>query len=374
MKKAVAIVQRRLTGYRIPLFELMRENLATQDVLLRLLHGDPTPLELTKNDGGTLPWAEHLPTRYFGGGRICWQPFMRKVSDCDLVVLTQENKLVNNLVPLLNPWRRQKLAFWGHGRNMQSGKPDGLFEQVKRGTTLRVDWWFAYTEITADLVRNAGFDDAHITVLNNSVDVETLRQAISAARQRPSAELRAQFNLPVEGPVGIYIGSLFAEKKIDLLIAAAGEVHRQVPTFRLLIAGAGPDQIKVERAAAASPFITYLGSVQGARKAELLVTADMLLNPGMVGLGILDAFAAGIPILTTDCRLHSPEIAYLEQGRNGIMTTETEKDFSAAVHRLIAEPETARKLRQGSAGSCDKYLLASMAERFCYGIGRALEL
>jgi L-malate glycosyltransferase len=368
MTQTVAIIQRRLTDYRVPLFELMRKRLAEQDIMLRVLQGNPSALEATKNDGGVLAWAEHLPTRYLAGGRICWQPFMHRVRDCDLVVITQENKLVNNLWPLLDPWRRPKLAFWGHGRNMQSTRQKGLLERFKRWTTRHVDWWFAYTEMSAGLVREAGFEPHRITVLNNSIDMASLGQAIALARQKPKAELRARFNLPAQGPVGLYIGSLYAEKRIPLLIAAAREVHRQLPDFRLLIAGAGPDQGLVERAAAESAFITFLGSVYGERKAEVLATSDLLLNPGLVGLGILDAFAAGIPILTTDCRLHSPEISYLVPGYNGLIAPESQSNFSESILHILQQPDQMKLLCAGAAASANEYSVDRMARRFCGGI------
>lgn len=375
MPKTVAIIQRRLTNYRVPLFELMRQQLAGQGITLRVLHGDTTTAEATKNDGGTLPWAEHLPTRYFAGGRICWQPFMHRVRGCELVVITQENKLVNNLWPVLNPWRRQKLAFWGHGRNMQSSSENGLLERFKRWTTCRVDWWFAYTELSAGLVREAGFEPDRITVLNNSIDMASLSRGIALARERPASELRAQFNLPAEGPVGLYIGSLYAEKRIPLLIESAREVHRRLPDFRLLIAGAGPDQALVERAASESTFISFLGSVHSQHKAELLAVSDVLLNPGLIGLGILDAFAASMPILTTEySHLQSPEMSYLEPSHNGVMTDDSVEGFSHAIERLLGEPQVLAKLCAGANASASKYSVENMADRFCDGIHSCLNV
>ena len=41
----VAIVQRRLPHYRVPLFEQLRERLQADGIRLRLLHGEPTEAE-----------------------------------------------------------------------------------------------------------------------------------------------------------------------------------------------------------------------------------------------------------------------------------------------------------------------------------------
>lgn len=367
MTVTVAIVQRRMTHYRVPLFELMRERLAGDGVALRVLHGEPTAAEASKNDSGHLAWAEHLPTRYFADGRVCWQPFMHRVHDCRLVVVTQENKLVNNLPPLLDPWRRQALAFWGHGRNLQASRPDSPAERFKRWTTRRVDWWFAYTELSAQLVEGAGYPPGRVTVLNNSIDTSTLGDQVRQARTVARADLRRRFGLGA-GPVGLFVGSLYADKRIDWLLEAALHLRRRVPGFQLAVAGAGPQRSLVEQAAAAGEGVVYVGSVGGQRKADLLACADLVLNPGLVGLGILDAFAAGLPLVTTDCGLHSPEIAYLENGVNGLMTRNDPEVYVQACQGLLADPAAAVRLGEGALRSAASYSLQRMAARFCGGV------
>lgn len=356
-----------MTHYRVPLFETMRASLAADNVELRVLHGDATAPEKDKQDVGHLAWATHLPTRYFAGGRLCWQPFARAARGSDLVIVTQENKLLNNLPPLLNPWRRQKLAFWGHGRDMQADNPDAWSERFKAWTTRRVDWWFAYTEISAGCIRAAGFPSDRITVLHNSIDTSELRSAIAEARLLGRRALRAELGLG-EGPVGIYLGSLYADKRIPWLIDAAVRLRQRVPTFELLVAGAGPQRRLVEEAAAEHAFIRYVGPVRDARKARCLAAADLMLNPGLVGLGILDAFAAGLPLLTTDCRIHSPEIAYLDSGRNGVMTANEMQAYVGECLRLLHDAQALAAMSRGAAASADQFSIQRMAARFCDGV------
>jgi glycosyltransferase involved in cell wall biosynthesis len=363
----VAIVQRRMTHYRVPLFEQMRRRLQSQGVELRVLHGDGTPEEASKADAGELSWAVRLPTRYAFGGRLCWQPFAHAVRDCDLLVVTQENKLLNNLPLVLAPGRRTPVAFWGHGRDMQAARPEAWSERFKAWTTRRVDWWFAYTEVSAACVRATGFSPDRITVLHNSIDTSELRHGIAEARRLDRRELRREFGLGA-GPVGLYIGSLYADKRIPWLIDAAVRLREQVPNFELLVAGAGPERAWVEQAARRHDFIRYVGMVRDARKARCLVSADLVLNPGLVGLGILDAFVAGLPLITTDCKLHSPEIAYLESGRNGLMTANDLECYVSSCLRLILDREARARMGAAAAESADEYSIERMSERFCSGL------
>ena len=69
----VLCVQRRMTHYRVPLFERVRERLASAGVRFEVAYGDPTSAEMAKRDEGRLDWGTHVPCRYFFGGRLCWQ-------------------------------------------------------------------------------------------------------------------------------------------------------------------------------------------------------------------------------------------------------------------------------------------------------------
>lgn len=367
----ICIVQRRLTHYRLPLFAALRETLAVRGIALELLVGRGTAAEERKHDTGELPWARPIPTRYWLGGRLCWQPFGRYLDGVDLLIVTQENKLLQNHLLLLMP-RRFRLAFWGHGANLQSADPNGLKERFKRWTTNRVDWWFAYTRMSADLVQVAGFPESRITLLNNAVDTaELLNQRLSVAPQETQA-LRASLGFGA-GPVGIYVGSLYADKRLDFLFDAAEAIRVLVPDFHLLIVGEGPERERVRAWCTAHPWAHWAGAKFGRDKAMHMAVAQIQLNPGLVGLGILDGFVCGVPMLTTDCGIHSPEIAYLENGVNGLMTANDLQGYVDACVRLLQDPGELNRLRTGCEASAREYTVENMAQRFADGIVHCLE-
>lgn len=369
--RRVIIVQRRLTHYRVPLFESLRATLAGEGIELSLLVGSATPEEQGKRDSGRLDWATQLPTRYLLGGKLCWQPLGHRLAGADLVIVTQENKLLQNHLLMIKP-RNFKLAFWGHGANLQSVNPHGLKERFKRWTTNRVDWWFAYTQMSAGLVKAAGFPEERITVLNNAVDTaELLRQRESVTPEETQA-LRTSLGLS-GGPVGIYVGSLYADKRLDFLISAAEAIRREVPDFQLLIVGEGPDRERVQAWCKAHPWVRWAGAKFGRDKAAHMAVAQIQLNPGLVGLGILDSFVCGVPMLTTDCGIHSPEIAYLENGVNGLMTANDLQRYSDACVGLLQDPAELDRLRAGCKASAREYTVENMAQRFADGIVQCLD-
>lgn len=370
--RRVVIVERQLLHYRAAFYNRLKAMLEKEGIELELLFGRGTPDEAMKKDEVTIDWARRIPTHYLLGNRVCWQPFGHYARDADLVVVMHENKLLYNLW-LLSFGRPRRLAFWGHGRNMQSNRPTGLKERFKRWTVNKVDWWFAYTRSSAELVHQAGFPSGRTTVVENAVDTSRLATMCAQVTLEQCRALRAEFGLG-DGPVALYLGSLYREKRLDFLLDAAREIRQRVPEFQLLVAGAGPMQDVIESAAAQETWIHYVGPLKGNRKAAILVLSDVMLNPGLVGLAILDSFASGTPMFTTNCNLHSPEISYLESGRNGIMTDDDLHAYSNAVSDVLLDRNALHALRTGALGSAPHYTIENMAERICNGILQCLAL
>jgi glycosyltransferase involved in cell wall biosynthesis len=366
----VVIVERRLTHYRVPLFERLREQLAARQIELVLLVGEARPEEKAKHDGGHLPWAEVLPTHYFLWGAVCWQPFGAYLRDVELVIVNHENKLLYNHWLLWAP-RRFKLAFWGHGRNMQTGTPDSMRERFKRWTIAKVDWWFAYTQISVDLVARTGFPVARITNLNNTIDTLSISHERDSVSKEEIAMLKRELGI-AQQPVGAFIGSLYAEKRLDFLFEACRRVRQRVPGFQWLIIGDGEERPRVQEWAAAHDWVHWVGARKGRDKALYLGCADVVLNPGAVGLSILDSFVFGTPLVTTNCSNHGPEIAYLRHGENGLVTSDNVQEFALAVSSLLGDRVALARMSQVCASSADEYSIEKMASRLSDGILKAL--
>ena len=369
-RQRVVCIQRRLTHYRVPLFNAMKADLAVRGIDFAVVHGNPAPSESTKNDSGELPWAQFVPCTYWAGERICWQNPGKLINSADLVIVTQENKLVFNLLALIRH-RAYRLAFWGHGRNMQASNPLSLRERFKNWTTQKVQWWFAYTALSARTVHAAGFPSDRTTDVQNSIDTQQLIADCQSVTDVEIAALRRQLALG-DGPLGVFVGSLYPDKRLDFLLQAAGALAQKLPGFRLIIVGSGPAQGDIVDAAQRLPWLRYVGSKLGRDKALYLRAATLMLNPGLVGLGVLDAFAAGLPMITTDCNLHSPEIAYLRHGENGLMTADNLPAFIAACTDLLADPDKRQQLAAAARADAQHYTVQNMARRFGDGIVAAL--
>lgn len=359
----LVIVQRVLTHYRVPLFEALRDRLRHEGFVLRLVYGDAAAHERSRELEAVLPWAVHAPCHYAAGGRLCWQSLGDGLKGADYVVVAQENRLLNNLPLLLAP-QSFRVGLWGHGSDLQASGAAPA-QRFKRLLTRRADWWFAYTELSAGLMRRDAPAE-RITVLNNAIDTRALRDAVLDAARRPRTALRQSLGLD-SGPLGLYVGSWYPNKRLDLLLDAAERVRSARPDFQLAIAGAGPLAGWLQQRAATLPWVTLLGPVHGEAKAQWLCAADLMLNPGLIGLGILDAFAGGLPLLATDCGL-TPERAYLQPGCNGLVSAETAQSFADTVLSLLADEPRRAQLGAQAAADAQRYTLEAMVERFAQGL------
>lgn len=373
--RRVTILQHRLMHYRTALFEQLRAQLAERDIELRLVHGQASPAEQVKKDEGHIEWADRVVNRYLtvGGRDLMWQPLPGELSDSDLLIVMQENRILSNY-PLLLKGRlgRQRVAYWGHGRNFQSHAPGGLRERWKNAWLRQVAWWFAYTEVTVEHVVRSGFPAERITCLDNAIDTSSFRRDLAAVTERDLTRLRAELGLTADAPVGLYCGSLYPEKRLDLMVAASRIVRRHIPDFALVVVGDGPSAAGLRESLASDAWAHCVGAKRGVEKAAYFKLARITLNPGLVGLHVLDAFCAGLPMVTTRNALHSPEIAYLDDGKNGFITGDDPEEYAAALLRLLREPALHADMVAAGMRASDRYTLDHMVANFVGGIETCL--
>jgi len=374
MKKTVSIIQTRLTHYRVPLFQRMRVQLAKEGIHLNLIHGHAQKSEKARNDEGHLEWAICVNNAAIkiGSLELLWQPALKHIKSSDLVIVPQENRLLLNYWLLLKKMAsRQKIAFWGHGKNFQNESAGHPKERFRRFFLDKPDWWFAYTPLTEEILLTANYPASKITVLNNAIDTGALQNHARSISEDELCRLRKK--LGIQGNhTGVFCGSIYPGKRMDVLMDAARRIRSQISDFELVVIGAGPDEHHVKAAAMATPWIHYAGPRFGYEKALFMKLGQVFLLPYIVGLAILDSFALGIPIIAMRDGNHSPEIAYLQHNANGIITSNETDDYANAVCKLFDDTEKRRKIVEQCLVDAKKYTIENMATNFTDGIIKCL--
>lgn len=373
--KKVVILQYRLLHYRTKFFDQLRTACARKDIQLELVHGQATRRELAKNDEGKLSWAHVVRNKVFefGAKDIIWQPFPKDLKDANLVVLFQENRIFSNYPFLITKFlSKRKLAYWGHGKNFQSDAPSGFRERWKNLLLRHVDWYFAYTEMSLPLLKKAGFPEKQITCLDNAIDNSGFKADLASWGNEDIDAEKTRLGIPPNAMVGVFCGSLYPDKRLDLLIDASDLIQQKMPGFALVVIGDGPSMPQLRDAATTRPWIHLLGVRKGREKALYFRMADVILNPGAVGLHVVDAFCSGTVMMTTRTARHGPEIAYLRDGENGVSSDDTAAAYSQAVLNVVQDPVCLQRMKARSLADSDRYTLDNMVQRFADGIEAAL--
>lgn len=365
----VVILQETMPNYRVDLFTEIRRLAADRGITVDILHGRAPGDRGDRLSTGLLPAAVPVRNRYVkasgSNGTLVWQAALRPCLEADLVVVEQANRLLINYLLLVGQrLRGPKVAFLGHGRNFQATTLTPA-ERFKARVARLPWWWFAYTPRVAEHLIRLGFAADRITVVGNTIDVIGLRTAIEQARAASS---------PGQAHRCVFLGGLYAEKRLDLLFDAADRIAPQVPGFELHVAGEGELRPQVERFAASRSWAIYHGRVEGAARADLLASARLLLMPGLVGLVVLDSFSAGTPLVTMADSLHSPEIEYLEHGVNGVVVAAPAgpDEYADVVIDLLQDESTWDQLRAGAMSSVGRHTVGEAADHFVEGLQAAL--
>jgi glycosyltransferase involved in cell wall biosynthesis len=358
----VVLVQETMPGYRVPLISEIRKQATDSGIEFEVVYGRAPGRRGSRLNTGHLTGAAVVRNRYVpapgANGAVVWQPALRRCLSADLVVVEQANRLLlNYLLLIAQRLNGPRVAFWGHGRNFQELIPTAS-ERLKARMASSPWWWFAYTDAVAQYVASCGFAPERITVVGNTIDVHELRAAVEEARRIAPAVCPQRC---------AYLGGL------DLLLEASDLIARSIPNFELVIAGDGEQRDLITRFVATRPWAKHLGSVEGSAKAELLASCRLLLMPGAVGLGVLDSFAAGVPLVTTANALHGPEIDYLKHDMNGvILNVCTPPAYAGSVIRLLRDENSLQRLGTAAKAAIDQHRVVDAAGRFVDGLRLAL--
>ena len=365
---SVAILQESVEEYRIRFFGVLYHLLAEQRIEMTLwVHEAGIPAKYRD-----LPYLR--PLCCLGKGRLQWARMPLEVKMADLLIQPQQVRHLSFLACLL--WRRatgRLNAFWGHGRCFDPDFDQRWSEKAKRWFSTRVDWWFAYNNLSARIIEDLGFSKERITSVMNATDTVELRARLAEVKADGLDHWRHKLGIG-PGPVGVFTGRLYVNKRVEFTLEAAMAIRERIPTFEMIFIGDGEDRKLVEAAVADHPWIHYPGPLQNADKVPYWAIADVLINPGVVGLVINDAMALGLPTITTDYPKHSPEIDYLEDGVNGFVTspwTET-KPFVDATVGLLSNPDRLAAMKRAAWTKGDSFSAETMASTFAKGIAAAL--
>ncbi len=130
---------------------------------------------------------------------------------------------------------------------------------------------------------------------------------VTAEKIRSAPPFPWDETLPLLPPVFLYVGNLGSHQGVDLLVAAFARLRREGLDGSLVIAGGRPDE--VEKMAARSPNVSFLGTIDPHDLPGLYRIADVVVAPRVSGsntpMKIYDYMHSGSPIVATRLTTHT---------------------------------------------------------------------
>jgi glycosyltransferase involved in cell wall biosynthesis len=369
----ILIVQSQVKRYRVPFFTGLHAAIQEDGNELVVAYSAPNRIHAARQDEADLPRSFGLKVKgRWIFDRFVYQHVWKEIWRADLVIVGPEIKFVINPALLtFSALRLKRVAYWGLGPNMHPDKCE-LSERIKDRLVARFDWWFAYTPSVKEYIQRHGVPADRITNVQNATDTLKLRALMSTIGKEEAATVKEQLTGIRDSKIGIYCGLIAGIKAIPLLLAAARRVKQRCPEFHLVLVGEGPDRQWLEEAVRNESWIHYLGSKYGRESAMLYKIADVFLLAGTAGLAIVDSFAASLPLIATDLNTHPPEVTYLRNGENSIVSAHNPAAYGDAITSVLTNPDRMERLRQGAIADGSRYTMEAMVQNFREGIRQCL--
>jgi len=150
---------------------------------------------------------------------------------------------------------------------------------------------------------------------------------------------------------------------VPCVLRAFALIQKKHTDARLTVAGDGPQRGEIEALARELGLrnVEFTGLLAPGQMPGLCDAADIYLNASNVDnmpLSILEAFAAGLPVVTTN----AGGIPYIvEQERTGLLVERNDHEaLAAAALRLLEDGDLAARLARAARAECDKYKWAAV--------------
>jgi glycosyltransferase involved in cell wall biosynthesis len=216
-------------------------------------------------------------------------------------------------------------------------------------------------EIARELLA-AGYSPSIVRHVPNGVaEVPPPSVGTRLAARALLAEANQELQLPDAAPLTVYLGRLEPNCGLERLVEAWQVILRHRPNARLWLIGQGSlrgalsRQIEILNLGGRVVLVGVFDQVDA-----LLAAADVFVRPTSKagsGVALLEAFAAGLPVVASQIPGHR---AWIDDGQDGLLAAADAASWATAIGRLLAEPEFAARLGQSARRKAADYSLANM--------------
>jgi glycosyltransferase involved in cell wall biosynthesis len=370
--RRIAYVTRELPHYRVPLIDAFAHRGVACDILIAGRSGRGG------NSREFGPMGSDR-VRHFHQQRIGWRSdILRSLGSCrvDAIIVEHGASLDFTWTVLLaTQLKGTPRVLWTHGIERRERFTN------RKSLASRGRWWqlrladgiLCYDSATANQLQHS-FPEKVVGFAPNSVDGDTLTSRLQELKREGRETVRRRLGLEM-GHYLLTLGRLAPEKEFHRIIPILEHVRAAGVQAGAIVVGAGPEAERVERLAREHGFtlgkdLILTGEISDASQlAQWLYCADVSVQPGALGLAVVDCLFAGVPTITVrpgpKGPFHGPEWAYIVHGSNGWVVEEN-TDLALAIVAGTYLAETAER-RMQYRESCTTYAQAHL------GVGRMVD-
>ncbi len=154
---------------------------------------------------------------------------------------------------------------------------------------------------------------------------------------------------------------------VDRVLRAFAILQQRVPGARLIVAGDGPERQSLEKLASDLNLqdAEFKGRIGHDKVIELYDQADIFLNGSEIDnqpLSILESFACGLPVVTTDA---GGIVDMVTNEKNGMIVQRGDHEgLAAAAIQLLDDPILAQTIATHALEECQKYSWKSVRSQW----------
>ncbi|MBK8161643.1 MAG: glycosyltransferase family 4 protein [Gammaproteobacteria bacterium] len=293
--------------------------------------------------------------------------------------------------------RRYPLVITPHGQDIQSIPELGHGLRLDPVLNRKIGHAVANADLVTAISKNielalidAGAAPDRIRLIPNGVDIERY--------QRPgSIDIRKWLGVEPEARLIVTIGRYNPRKGQDYLVRAMPAILAREPRARLVVVGNKTEALtplirdlglegKVVLTGGISPSMRilnrdsaaaggaatpdYLAELLGA--GELYVSAGIQNNAEGLSLAVLEAMAAGLPVVATAISGNTDVVA---DGENGYLVKPADESALAeGIVRVLEQPAVHARMRAHARETASRYAWVQVAQRYLEVYQEAIEL
>jgi glycosyltransferase involved in cell wall biosynthesis len=213
------------------------------------------------------------------------------------------------------------------------------------------------SQCVADHVRNRLFvPPSRVHVVYNGIPAVTVTETRD--------QLRARLGIQNDRFVVLFVGRLRIQKSVDTLLEAVSAIGPRIPNLLVLLVGEGEEEERLRtmaRSLGLDGVVEFRGTT--AHPEHYFAAADIFVLPSIfegLGLVVLEAFRAGIPVVATN--IEGPK-ELITDGTTGLLFPPRHPEaLGEALLRLHADPTLCERLgKAGLEGFKDRFTIEKYA-------------